>query len=211
MVLYEYLIEIIDIRLLDLLIFLSILIFVFLSFKILKIPYFIDPYGEKSESLINDPKAKNYSKKWRSNKIHEIIQKKDLKELISIVGEFGKGMRDTVEEALKEGFSVVVITGNILFCDSKSEVKRLINKYPNLNLYMHKERPIYHFSILGRKHLFLEIPHSAKQKDKISIGINNAYDKSIYEKLNYLNQVKQKCIQVNVENFDEIAAEVCYR
>ena len=76
---------------------------------------------------------------------------------------------------------------------------------------MRKERPIYHFSILGRKHLFLEIPHSPEQKDKKSIGINNAYNKSIYEKLNYLNQFKQKCIQVNVENFDEIAAEVCYR
>jgi len=210
MVLYEYFIEIIDIRLLNLLIFFSILIFVFLSFKILKIPYFIDPYGEKSEPLINDPTAKNYSKKWRSDKIQEIIQKEGLKELISIVGEFGKGMRDTVEEALEKGFSVVVISGNILFCDSKTEVKRVIEKYSNLELYMHKVRPIYHFSILGRKHLFLEAPHPPKQKDKISMGINNAYDKDVYEKLNYFNQLKQTCTRVNIENFDEIATEVCH-
>jgi len=204
MVLYEYLIEIIDIRLLDFLIFIFLLTFVYLFMIVFKIPFFIDPFGEKSTLLVNNPDAKNYSKKWRLEKIEEVIQTKDSKELLAVVGEFGKGMRDTVKDALEADFSVEVISGNILFTDSKEEIKRLIEKKSNFDLYMCKKRPIHHFAIIGHNNLFLEVPHSHAQKDKQSIGINNAYNNEFSEKLNYFNQLKKQCIKVDIENFDEI-------
>ncbi len=162
-------------------IFITALVFVIITFtalKLLGIPLSFHPLGKESIRLIHDDSIKppmNEAKDWRFRKIDE-AERKGQKVLLAEVGEFGVGMLDTVEYALKKGFSVKVV-GNKTYCTSRDEVIKLLKDEEfsgRFKFYVLDQRPKDHFAIIG-SNLFIEDPHEWNAKIKKSLGITNAH------------------------------------
>jgi hypothetical protein len=172
-----------------------LVILVFLISRAFKTPFYIDPYGERSIRLTNRlPLISRVvslflfyitfgkyklltSTSWRANKIiEEALKSKETGIIESleakfIAGETGKGMRESIHLALKEGYKVTLLTGRP-YCDAVGDIKEFIKKYPKFELYINLTRPEKHFGIIANKHVFLEVSHTAFQKKKDSLGIN---------------------------------------
>ncbi len=143
------------------------------------------PYGEqvtRMKSRTNHLSSESHQ--WREAAINDAI-KRGTKKICIYAGEYGEGLRDTSDFALQHGISVTTVAGPFPNDDEKKTVlikdlQEKIQSYGSqFGFYAVKERPQYHFTIIG-PHLFLEEPHPPIESNigsaKYSLGIWNAYD-----------------------------------
>lgn len=170
-----------------------------------------DPFGKETAGLIHNETI-NKALEWRKKKIDE-DERKGIKKLLVKAGEFGHGMRETVEYALSKKFDVTVVSGHT-YCDSRDEIINLLKKYPkSFKYYVVDGRPDDHFAIIGRSNLFIEVPHAWDAKIKRSLGITDAH----YPILNRFNETFENTIKMakyidptNNDDIDYFKGLPCY-
>ncbi len=183
-----------------------VVIGIFIVFRAIEVPLYLDPFGKKSVLLTHDAE-KNEAKKWRLQKIDE-AEKQGEKVFLAKAGEFGEGMVETVEYALQRGFSVSVVSGNMTLCDSRTRIIDLLQKFPNkFEYYVLNIRPADHFAIIGKDNLFIEVPHDYNAKIKNSIGINKAHNDIINKFIIKFDKTKQFSKKADV---DFVKTMPCY-
>jgi len=177
------------------------------------IPRYNGRFGKKRLSLAsNKITGVNTAKKWREEMLSEADRSGE-KELLVKAGEFGQGMVETVESALKRGYNVTVVSGNKTYCKSKEKVKEFLQDPSNtFKYYVLDHRPEDHFAIIGKSHLFIEVPHEWDGRIKDSLGIENAR-KDILDrfKIKYESTIKtaQK-IENKKEDIEFLNGMDCY-
>ncbi|BDZ68698.1 hypothetical protein [Methanobacterium ferruginis] len=114
---------------------------------------------------------------WRFNLIEELrIQKSKGKinenlTLKLVVGEFSENTQEIVKHAANHGFtSITVIAGPNVFCEDRTEIYTILDKYPIVNYFILSERPTKHFMIFNNTHLYVEKPHRHTET-RGSVGI----------------------------------------
>ncbi len=176
------------------------------------IPRYNYRFGKKRQSLISNKITNvNTAKEWREGMIYE-TERRGEKELLVKAGEFGQGMVETVESALKTGFNVTVVSGNMTYCKSKEKVIKFLQDFPNaFKYYVLDHRPEDHFAIFGQSHLFIEVPHEWNAKIKDSLGIESVR-KDILDrfKIKYENTIKtSRKIENKKEDVDFVNGMYC--
>ncbi|MBU4372890.1 MAG: hypothetical protein KJ714_00305 [Euryarchaeota archaeon] len=184
---------------------LIVVIATFLLFRIISLPIYTDPFGKKSVRLKHNKKI-HTSKSWRLRMIDD-AERKGEKVILSKVGEFGHGMVDTVECALKKGFSIKIVSSNEPVCESRNRIIDLMEKFPEkFKYYVLDSYPLDHFAIIG-SNIFIEVPHKWGSEDKESIGIENAHYyilNRFYEKFENTIKTAKKA------DIDFVRAMPCY-
>ncbi len=82
-----------------------------------------------------------------------------------------------VEYALRKGFVVKVISGEPSSAEEKKRLAKLLESYPdNFHFYALPERPKDNYAIIGKKNLYMEVPHEPGAKIVKALGITEAYE-----------------------------------
>lgn len=142
---------------------------------------------------------------WRDEKLKEVASEGGVLELKIVAGEIGSGFRRTIRLALKRKYKVILLCGSSVLRDAIEDLKEFLDN-PNFGLYSGKERPEKHLAIIGRRHLFLEVPHFSCQRKKYSLGINNAKTELIdlhTKRFNEMQQGMQKITSDNLSLLEE--------
>jgi hypothetical protein len=209
----------------EVLIAILLVVFVYLISRVSRLPFYIDPYGEKSVRLTNRLSPISWlashiltflssgkykllpSYLWREEKIEDAaISEEEPLEAKFVTGETGKGMRESIWLALKRGFRVILLTG-IPYCDAIDDIKKFL-EYPKFELYLDvTHRPEKHFTIITNKHIFLEVPHLPFQEKKYSLGINNAKPELVNLYTEKFDKMKEKMQKTSLQEFEEIVSK----
>lgn len=119
---------------------------------------------------------------WRFNLIEDLKDQKNkgkIKERLElkvIVGEFSENTQEIVKHAANHNFeSITIITGPKIFCEDKSEIYSLLDRYDNVKYLILPERPTKHFMIFNNTHLYVEKPHRHTES-RGSVGIKKCND-----------------------------------
>lgn len=81
------------------------------------------------------------------------------------------------EYALKKGFVVKFISGKPSSTEEKKRLSKLLELYPdNFHFYVLPTRPKDNYTIIGNKHLYMEVPHEPGAKIIKALGITEAHD-----------------------------------
>lgn len=114
---------------------------------------------------------------WRFNLIEELRTQKSkgkINENLTlklIVGEFSENTQEIVKHAANHCFSLItVIAGPNVFCEDRTEIYTILDKYPSVNYFILPERPTKHFMIFNNTHLYVEKPHRHTET-RGSVGI----------------------------------------
>jgi len=168
----------------------SSLLAVFIIFKLVyrHNPNFNEHYGAEIVLFHSD---EQYKKRiWRFNLIEDLKNqeskgKKDGKlELKVIVGEFSENTQEIVKHAANHNFeSITIISGPNVFCEDRTEIFTLLDRYINVKYFILPERPTKHFMIFDNTHLYVEKPHRHTET-RGSVGIKKCNRKllKIYNK-----------------------------
>lgn len=195
-------------------ILLGVLIVVIVTFFVLRaigIPLYLDPFGKMSVGLIEDLTVNetiDEAKKWRTQRIDEAERKREYFFLAQL-GEFGKEeMLDTVEYALKKGFSVTVVAGNVALGGSKGGIIKLMEMFPmKFKYYILDHRPADHFAIIGKSNLYIEVPHDWNATKKKALGIRNAHMHISDQFYMKFEKTLETSKEIKIENIKEMP---CY-
>jgi hypothetical protein len=201
----------------------GIVVIFLVAMKLAGFPIYQNPYGKnplKTKRLNRNCDGEQDSEAliWRfdaiddSNEKFEVEKDEKLKEDSILTGEFGEGMRKTVEYSLNLGRSVTAISGPI---EDESERLDLLNfldeqysKHPlTFQYYMAKSRPELHFSILGDK-IYAEDKHE-KGKKEGAYGIWEAYSEyqdKFYHKFELAQEPPS--VKVSHERVKQLIAEL---
>ena len=202
-----------------------LVIFVYLISRFINMPFYFDPFGEKSVrltkrlnpfsrlsshilSLLTFGKFKLLtSQDWRIVKINEVAEREigEFLELKIVTGGFRYGLRKTVRLALIKGYKVVLLSG-LPYCDTVADMKEFLN-YPKFELYIGKKRrPKKHFAIIGETNIFLEAPHLPYNQEKeYSLGIRNAKPEIVKLYTERFNKMKEGMQKItSIEEIEEM-------
>lgn len=128
-------------------------------------------------------------------------------ELKVVVGEFSQESQEIVRHAISHKFEhLKIITGPKLFCEDKTEIYALINKYESVEYMILPERPSKHFMIFHNKHLYIEKPHQ-HNKSRGSVGIKKC-NPELMEIYNQAFERMWKC--ATPVNKEEVLNQACY-
>ncbi len=175
-----------------------------------------NPHGHEQygDEIVLFHSADSYKKRvFRFHLIEDLENLKnkgkltDKLELKVIMGEFSQESQEIVKHALNHRFNhLTIITGPKVFCEDKSEIYTLLDKYSNVKYLILQERPNKHFMIFHKNHLYLEKPHKHNQS-RGSVGIKkcnpeliNTYKKAFCEISKYTRPI----------NKEEVLNQQCY-
>jgi hypothetical protein len=125
-------------------------------------------------------------KNLNKNKSNRTLQLK------MVMGEFSQESQEIVKHAVNHNFeSIEIIAGPKVFCEDRTEIYTLLDKYPNIKYFILPIRPTKHFIIFNKNHLYIEKPHR-HNKSRGSVGIKKTnpdlieiYNKAFNEMLKY--------------------------
>jgi len=81
------------------------------------------------------------------------------------------------EYALKKGVDVKFISGEPASAEEKKRLAKLLETYPdNFHFYALPAPPKDNYAIIGKKHLYMEVPHEPGAKIVKALGITEAYE-----------------------------------
>jgi hypothetical protein len=175
-------------------------------------PHCNEHYGTDIVLFHSDERYKK--RIWRFNIIEDLKNQKikekidnDL-ELKVIVGEFSENTQEIVKHAANHNFrSIIVIAGPNLFCEDKTEIYTLLDKYDAVKYFILPERPTKHFMIFNNTHLYVEKPHRHTET-RGSVGIKkcnrkllNIYNGAFHKILTYAEPL----------NKEEVLNHQCYK
>ena len=158
-------------------IIISSLLAVFILFKLVykHNPICDEYYGAEIVLFHSDERYKK--RVWRFNLIEDFKNKKsngkinERLELKVIVGEFSENTQEIVKHAANHNFeSITIIAGPNVFCEDRTEIYTLLDKYNDVKYFILPERPTKHFMIFNNTHLYVEKPHRHTET-RGSVGI----------------------------------------
>ncbi|OEC88375.1 MULTISPECIES: hypothetical protein [Methanobacterium] len=187
-------------------------------------------YGNEIILFHSDERFKK--RVWRFNLIEEL---KNLKnkgkitgelELKLVVGEFSEDTQEIVKHAINHKFRLItIIAGPKIFCEDKTEIYTLLDKYKSVKYFILPIRPIKHFMILSinsqnllepsknsvfRKfnngHLYIEKPHRHNES-RGSVGVKNSNPGLIKIYVNAFNEMLE---HAQLLTKDEVLNQQCY-
>ena len=128
-------------------------------------------------------------------------------ELKVVVGEFSEDTLEIIKHAANHKFEhITIITGPKVFCEDRTEIYTLLDKYENVEYFILPERPNKHFVIFHRNHLYIEKPHRHNE-NRGSVGIKKSnpqlieiYDQAYNKLLKYTKPL----------NKEEVLTQKCY-
>jgi hypothetical protein len=189
----------------------------FVVIILIKVIYRHDPHihEQYGDEIVLFHSEERYRKRvWRFNLIEDLW---DLKkrgkvdgelELKVIVGEFGENTQEIVKHAVNHKFGqVIVIGGPKVFCEDRTEIYTILDKYENIKYFILPERPNKHFMIFNKSHLYIEKPHRHNES-RGSVGIKNSnpelikiYDHAFEKMIKYARPVAK----------EEVLNQECYK
>jgi hypothetical protein len=182
---------------------------------LIKLIYRHNPHGNEQygDEIVLFHSDERYKKRvWRFNLIETL---KNLKnkgkitgelELKVVVGEVSEDTQEIVKHAVNHKFKLITIIGGPkVFCEDKTEIYTLLDKYESVKYSILPIRPIKHFIIFNDSHLYIEKPHRHNES-RGSVGIKNSnhelikiYNHAFNEMLRYAQPLtkeevlKQQC------------------
>ena len=181
---------------------------------LIKLIYRHKPHGNVSygDEIVLFHSDERYRKRvWRFNLIEELKSVKGkIKgelELKVVVGEFSEDTQEIVKHAVNHKFRLItIIAGPKVFCEDKTEIYTLLDKYTTVKYSILPIRPIKHFIIFNGKHLYIEKPHRHNES-RGSVGVKNSnlelvkvYNGAFNEMLKYAQPLDK----------DEVLKQQCY-
>ena len=128
-------------------------------------------------------------------------------ELKVVMGEFSQESQEIVKHAVNHKFErLKIITGPKIFCEDKTELYTLLDKYKSVEYLILPERPSKHFMIFHNNHLYIEKPHQ-HNRSRGSVGIKKCHPKLI----KIYNQAFQRMLEYATPiNKEEVLKQECY-
>lgn len=175
-----------------------------------------NPHGHEQygDEIVLFHSADSYKKRVFRFHLIEDLKNSNIKgnppvelELKVVMGEFSQESQEIIKHAINHRFKhLTIITGPKVFCEDRTEIYTLLDKYENFNYLILPERPNKHFMIFHNSHLYIEKPHK-HNKSRGSVGIKKCnleliktYDKAFNKMLKYAKPIKK----------EEILNQECY-
>lgn len=191
---------------------LSSLLAVFILFKLVcrDDPNFNELYGSEIILFHSDERYKK--RVWRFNLLEDVksnnLTRSDKLELQVMVGEFSENTQEIVKHTVNHNFnSITIIAGPEVFCEDRTEIYTLLDKYQNIEYFILPERPTKHFMIFNNTHLYVEKPHRHTES-RGSVGIKKCnpeliktYKQAFSEILTYAKPLTK----------EEVLNQQCYK
>ncbi len=183
---------------------------------LIKLIYRHNPHGNEqygNEIILFHSDERFKKRVWRFNLIEELKNAKNKGkvtgelELKLVVGEFSEDTQEIVKHAVNHKFKFIkIIAGPKVFCEDKTEIYTLLDKYKRVEYSILPIRPIKHFIIFNNGHLYIEKPHRHNES-RGSVGIKSSnpelikiYDNAFNEMLKYAQPLTK----------DEVLNQQCY-
>ena len=202
---------------------------------LIKLIYRHNPHGNEqygNEIILFHSNERFKKRVWRFNLIEELKSVKNKGkvngelELKLVVGEFSEDTQEIVKHAINHNFGFIkIIAGPKVFCEDKTEIYTLLDKYKSVKYFILPIRPIKHFTILSinsqnllepsknsvfrkfnKGHLYIEKPHRHNES-RGSVGVKNSnpelikiYENAFNEMLKYAKPLTK----------DEVLNQQCY-
>ena len=183
---------------------------------LIKLIYRHNPHGNAqygNEIILFHSDERFKKRVWRFNLIEELKSAKNRGkvtgelELKLVVGEFSEDTQEIVKHAVNHKFKFIkIIAGPKVFCEDKTEIYALLDKYKSVEYFILPIRPIKHFIIFNNSHLYIEKPHRHNES-RGSVGVKNSnlelikiYDNAFNEMLKYAQPLTK----------DEVLNQQCY-
>jgi hypothetical protein len=141
---------------------------------------------------------KNHKKKL--NNLHEL-------ELKVVVGELSEDTLEIIKHAACDNFEKIsIIGGPKVFCEDKTEIYTLLDRYDAVEYYILPKRPNKHFMIFNQSHIYIEKPHRHNET-RGAVGIKFAHQEliQIYDKA--FNKILTHSKQLTKE---DVLNQQCY-
>ncbi len=184
---------------------------------LIKLIYRHNPHGNEQygKEIVLFHSDERYKKRvWRFNIIENL---KNLKnkgkiegklELKVIVGEFSEDTQEIIKHAANHKFGLItIIGGSKVFCEDRTEIYALLDKYENIKYFILPVRPIKHFIIFNRNHLYIEKPHRHNES-RGSVGVKNSNPELIKIYDNAFIEILKHAIPFNKE---DVLNHQCYK
>jgi hypothetical protein len=170
-------------------------------------------YGAEIVLFHSDERFKK--RVWRFNLIEELKNAKNKGkvtgelELKVVVGEFSEDTQEIIKHAVNHKFRLIsIMTGPKVFCEDKTEIYTLLDKYESIKYSILPIRPIKHFIIFNGNHLYIEKPHRHNES-RGSVGVKNSnhelikiYDHAFNEMLRYAQPLTKEEV-LNQQCYDD--------
>ena len=183
---------------------------------LIKVIYKHNPHGHEhyGDEIVLFHSDERYKKRvWRFHVIEDLKNLKnsrkisDKLELRISMGEFSQDAQEIVKHALNHDFGLItIISGPKVFCEDRTEIYALLDKYENVEYFILPKRPNKHFMIFHKNHLYIEKPHR-HNKSRGSVGIKKSnpelmkiYDTAFNKMLKYARPLTK----------EEVLDQECY-
>lgn len=175
---------------------------------LIKLIYRHNPHGNAhyGNEIVLFHSDERYKKRvWRFSLIEELKNLKNKRkiseelELEVVVGEFSEDTQEIVKHAVNHKFKLItIIAGPKVFCEDKTEIYTLLDKCKSVKYSVLPIRPIKHFIIFNKSHLYIEKPHRHNES-RGSVGVKNSnpelvkmYHNAFTEMLKYAQPVTKE-------------------
>lgn len=179
------------------LILISLALF-FVVLILIRVIYRHNPHGNEQygNEIVLFHSDERYKKRiWRFNVIEDLQNKgkiDDELELKVVVGEFSEDTQEIIKHAANHKFGrITIISGPKVFCEDRTEIYTLLDKYDSVKYLVLPQRPNKHFMIFSGHHLYIEKPHRHNES-RGSVGIKKSnpeliktYDQAFNKMLKY--------------------------
>jgi hypothetical protein len=193
---------------------LTSLLTVFILFKLVyrHNPNFNEHYGAEISLFHSD---EGYKKRvWRFNLIEYLENQKnkgkineDL-QLKLIVGELSENTQEIVKHAANHNFgTIIIISGPYVYCEDKTEIYSLLDRYSNVEYFILPQRPTKHYMIFNNTHLYVEKPHQ-HTKTRGSVGIKKCNRKLLKS---YNDAFEKILTYAKLLTKEEVLNQQCYK
>lgn len=183
---------------------------------LIKLIYRHNPHGHEQygDEILLFHSAERYKKRvFRFHLIEDLekLKKKriltDSLELKVIMGEFSQESQEIVKHAINHKFErLKIITGPKIFCEDRTEIYTLIDKYESVEYLILPERPSKHFMIFHNNHLYIEKPHQ-HNRSRGSVGIKKCNP----ELMKIYNQAFERLLEYATPvNKEDVLNQDCY-
>jgi len=175
-------------------------------------PHVHEQYGNE---IVLFHSADRYKKRvWRFHLLEDLKHLKNKGkiggelEFKVIMGEFSQEAQEIVKHAANHDFGLItIIVGPKLFCEDRTEIYTLLDKYESVKYFILPKRPNKHFMIFDKSHMYIEKPHRHNES-RGSVGIKKSnpelieiYDQAFNKMLRYAKPVTK----------EEVLNQECYR
>ena len=175
-------------------------------------PHVDELYGDE---IVLFHSSERYEKRiWRFNLIEHIKNQKNrvksntALELKVVVGELSEDTLEIIKNAASSKFEEIsVIGGPNIFCEDKTEIYALLDRFETVKYHILPIRPNKHFMIFNKTHLFIEKPHHHNET-RGAVGVKYAHPELIEVYNNAFTSILNYSKQLTKE---DVLKQDCYR